>query len=137
MNTPSLLYTVNGEEPRILGKLCTGFSLQHFYEKGQIADQVNVAYLKFQEQWYRLYFECATVFWRTSDAPVMAENSGLAFGLLLNDLSGMSAVVGQTLESLNYAATAAGDVEVFLMFSNGGCLHFAHSAEADSTRVTA
>ena len=54
-------YRLNGDKPNIAGWQCTGFVLQHLYEGQQIADQVNVAYLRFDEQWYRLYFECGTI----------------------------------------------------------------------------
>src|SRR5687767_9700820 len=93
-------YYLNGEEPPLVGQRCTGFVLQHIYEGRQITDQVNVAYFHFSGQWYRLYFECSTIFWRTSEAPEAAENSNLTSGLLLNDLSGMESVVGQTVQAV-------------------------------------
>jgi hypothetical protein len=134
MNAPARYY-LNGEEPHLVGQRCTGFALQHFYEGQQITDQVNVAYLRFAEQWYRLYFECATIFWRVSEAPEAAENSGLAYGLLLNDLSGMESVVGQTVHAVAYAASESGDVRATITFANGKSLDFEHSCEADSTRL--
>jgi hypothetical protein len=137
MKSPSLPCAINGEEPNVVGQVCTGFFLQHFYEDGQIVDQVNVAYLRFEAQWYRLYFECGTVFWRASEKPALAENSGLDSGSLLNDLSGMSTVIGHDLRTMAYTATQAGDVGVCLGFSNGEKLHFCYSAASDSTRVAA
>ncbi len=135
MNPALPSYYLNGEEPQIVGKRCTSLVLRHFYEDGKITDQVNVAYLRFEERWYRLYFECATVFWRLSEEPVAAENSELAYGLLLNNLSGMSAVVGQVLESIAYSASEFGDVEVVISFMNGKQLLFSYSCESDSTRL--
>ena len=82
---------------------------QHFYEGQQVVDQVNVAYLRFAQQWYRLYFECATIFWRESEAPAAPENTDLAYGLLLNDLSGMEDVVGQVVQAVAYAGSESGD----------------------------
>jgi len=131
-------YTINGEEPRIVGQKCTGFVLQHFYDGLQISDQVNVAHLKFEKQWYRLYFEFGTVFWRVSqeqlEAPV---NSTLEYGLILNDLSEMSSVAGQIIRSINYEANEVGDVAVRLSFASGGAVKFSYSAASDSTRVAA
>ncbi|KGF72300.1 hypothetical protein DO97_10865 [Neosynechococcus sphagnicola sy1] len=106
-----------------------------FFEGQQITDQVNVAYLRFAEQWYRLYFECETIFWRMSEPPEAAENSDLSYGLLLNDLSGMESVVGQTVQSVAYTAFESGDVRATIMFTNGKSLEFEHSCEADSTRL--
>lgn len=134
MNTAGRYY-LNGEEPQLVGQCCTGFVLQHFYEGQQITDQVNVAYLRFAEQWYRLYFECETIFWRMSEPPEAAENSDLAYGLLLNDLSGMRSVVGQTVQAVAYSASESGDVRAIITFANGKSLEFEHSCEADSTRL--
>ena len=47
-------YYINGEEPQIVGALCTGFVLLHFYEGRHITDHLNVAHLRLGEQWYRL-----------------------------------------------------------------------------------
>lgn len=135
---PPVHYTINGKEPRILGRTCTGFVLLHFYDGVAISNQVNVAHLKFEEQWYRLYFECGTVFWRESDEPPgMPVNSTLDYGLVLNDMSELSSVVGQVVESISYASTEAGDVEVRLGFVVGTTLKFNYSAASDSTRVAA
>ena len=128
-------YYLNGDEPNIAGLQCTGFVLQHFYEGLQIVDQVNVAYLRFAEQWYCLYFECATIFWRVSEAPTPAENADLKFGLLPNDLSGMETVVGQIVQTVAYSGSESGDVQATITFSNGKSLNFVHSCEADSTRL--
>lgn len=131
----SMRYTVNGEEPRVVGRICTGLVLLHFYDRMKISNQVNVAHLKFDEQWYRLYFECGTVFWRKSqDRPEVPVNSTLEYGLVLNDLSEMSSVVGQVVESISYAATEAGDVELRVDFAAGTAVNFVYSAVSDSTR---
>src|SRR5690606_38570517 len=106
------VYSVNGEEPRLVGERCAGFVLQHSYEGNRITDSANVAYIQVGERWYRLYFECATIFWRLSQPPEAAQNSGIASGLLLNDLSGMEGIVGHTFEEVAYEASASGDVEV-------------------------
>lgn len=118
-----------------MGQRCTAFLVEHFYEDLQITNEVNVAHLCFAGQWYRLYFECATVFWRKSERPVPAENSGRSYGLLLNDLSGMESVVGQTVQQVAYSGTKAGDVRVTIVFTNGKSLQFSYGCEADSTRL--
>ena len=135
MNSTAPPYNINGEEPLLAGQRCTGLVVQQLYEGRQITDQVNVAYLRFSEQWYWLYFECATIFWRKSEAPTAPENSGLAHGLLLNDLSGMETVVGQSVEAVTYRASISGDVWASIRFTNGKSLEFAHSCEGDSTQL--
>ncbi|WAJ39135.1 hypothetical protein OU800_07885 [Pseudomonas sp. GOM7] len=130
-------YCINGEEPQLLGLQCTGFVLQHFYEGLQITDQVNVAHLCFNERWYRLYFECGTVFWRVSEKPEAGQNTDLAFGLLLNDLSGVAGIVGHVVERVSYEGSEAGDVQVNIELSGGRILKFIYNCEADSTRLVA
>ena len=135
MSSTAPSFCINGEEPRLAGQCCTGFVLQHFYEGRQITDEVNVAYLRFAEQWYRLYFECGTVFWRKSEEPEAPENSGMEYGLLLNNLSEMKSIVGQTVEVVAYAASESGDVRAIITFTNGKSLEFIHSSETDSTSL--
>ena len=127
-------YYLNGNEPDLTGKRCTGLVLQHFYEVQKITDQVNVAYLRFSEQWYMLHFECRTIFWRESEAPSAPENSSAAHGLLLNDLSGMETVVGQVVQAVRYGGSRSGDVRASIEFANGKTLAFVYSHASDSTR---
>ena len=56
------IYHINGEEPQLVGARCTGFMVHNFYEDHQITDEAVVAQLRLGEQWYRLSFECATIF---------------------------------------------------------------------------
>jgi len=128
-------YYLSGEEPDLIGKQCTGLVLQHFYEVQKITDQVNVAYLRFSERWYRLYFECCTIFWRESEAPSAPENSSEESGLLLNDLSDMDTVVGHVVQAVRYGGSRSGDVRAWIGFANGKTLLFAYSHASDSTRL--
>lgn len=128
-------FSVNGEEPRLVGELCSGFVLQQFYDGDRITDPANVAYFQVGERWYRLYFECATIYWRASPPPEAAQNSGIASGLLLNDLSGMEGIVGHTFEEVAYEGSASGDVEVMLRFNSGKRIVFRYSCQADATQI--
>jgi hypothetical protein len=134
MKTHSPLYHLNGDEPPVVGHTCTGLVLQHFYENGQITNQVNVAYLKFGAAWCRLYFECGTVFWRQGDEPGQPQNASLSHGLLLNDLQDMNTIVGQRLEHISYSGTEPGDLVVRLSFSNGHTVQFVYSAATDTAQ---
>lgn len=136
MPAPAPSFELNGDEPPLIGSVCTALVLEQLIEGRTILDPVNVAHLRFEARWYRLYFECATVFWRSSDGPRTPENSDLAHGLLLNDLSGMAAVVGQELEAIRYAGFTSGDVRVDLIFTNGRCLRFSHDCASETTEVS-
>ena len=128
-------YYINGEEPQLVGTLCTGFILLHFYKGHQITDKVNVAYLRLGEHWYRLYFECSTIFWRVSENPNPPTNQSLEYGLLLNDLSEIDGLVGHTIREVNYEGSKSGDVGVTVKFSSGKQITFKYSCEADATQV--
>ena len=128
-------YYINGDEPQLLGALCTGFFLLHFYKGRQITNEVNVAYLRLDEQWYRLYFECSTIFWRVDEKPEPPTNDTLAHGLLLNDVSEIDGVVGHTIREVNYEGLESGDVEVTLKFSSGNQLTFKYNRDADATQL--
>ena len=128
-------YHINGEEPQLVGARCTGFVLQHCFENDRITDQVNVAHLRFGDQWYRLYFECGNIFWRASSAPERAQNADLAYGLLLNDLTCIEGIVGHTVEEVNYEASESGDVAVRVRFSTGKVLTFKYDCNADTTQL--
>ena len=118
-----------------MGARCTGFALHHFYEGHQITDQVNVAHLRLGDQWYRLYFECATIFWDASGNPETPQNHDPACGLLLNDLSGIDGVVGHTIQEFHYHGSESGDVGFTVRFSSGKQLTFKYSCEADATQL--
>jgi len=94
-----------------------------------------VAHLRLGEQWYRLSFECATIFWEASDNPETPQNGNLACGLLFNDLSGIDGVVGHTIREVNYEASQSGDVGVTVRFSSGKQLTFKYSCEAVATQL--
>jgi hypothetical protein len=130
-------YYINGEDPQLVGAQCTGFALHHFYEGHQITDQVNVAHFRLGDQWYRLHFECSTIFWKTSGNPEPPQNHDPACGLLLNDLSGIDGVVGHTIREFNYYGSESGDVGFTVRFSSGKQLTFRYSCEADATQLVA
>lgn len=138
MKTDSLVpetCTLIGAAPR-RGRKLTRVVLQQRYADGRIIDDANVAFLKFGRDWFHLCFECATIFWRRSSLPLLPENDGLSSGMVLNDLSAMTAVVGHSLQSMVHAATVTGDVRLEMRFSNRRSLCFDDHGASDSARVT-
>jgi hypothetical protein len=126
-------FCFNGEEPQSAGEPCTGLALQYFFDGSQI--QVNVVHLRIGDQWHRMYFEPATVFWRKSEMPEPAQNTELTYGLLLNDLTGVEGFVGHAFQRIEYRASERGDVEVDIAFSSGRHLRLAYNAHADHAQV--
>ena len=94
-----------GEQPDIIGQVCSGFVVQHFCEETTLVDQANATFLRFSGIWYRICFETGTVFWRSGQTPAPAVNSTLQHGLLLNDLSDHHSIQGRTLSGIDYLET--------------------------------
>ncbi len=126
-------HSINGQEPLLSGQPCTGLVLQYFFDGSEI--QVNVVHLQVSEQWHRLYFEPATVFWRVSETPEAGQNTELTYGLLLNDLREVDGFVGHAVEGVEYRASEHGDIEVDIEFSSGRHLKIAYKADADNALV--
>jgi hypothetical protein len=134
MIAPSRLYLLNGVEPAP-GQRCSAFQLLHHYENGQITDAANVVYFKLGNAWYRIYFEASTIFWRCDDPPALPENDSLDSGFILNDMSGVTSVVGHELEYVGYEAN---DDELIatLSFSGGGSVKLRYRIKFDRTEVS-
>lgn len=127
----------NGQPPSIVGELCSGLVVQQCYEGAQLTNHANVVYFLFKDVWHRIYFEPGMVFWRAGDAPWRPVNSTIAYGLVLNDLSEMTGVVGHHLASVSYAATPQGDVTASFVFIGGASMSLKYDAGADSTWIDA
>lgn len=128
-------YTINGDEPNILGRKCEGFVLSQIQESLRITDPANVVYLKFTGDWFRLYFDGDTIFWRKDEEisldPV---NSNIDCCTTILNLNEMDGVVGFTLESIDYNSSEVG-VSVKLIFLQGKILEFAHDGNQDVTQL--
>jgi hypothetical protein len=57
---------VNGDEPPIVGLTCQRIVAIEYMYAGDLVEPANVVFLQFSDQWYRLYFDYATIFWRAS-----------------------------------------------------------------------
>lgn len=130
-----MTYSINGEEPKIIGSECEGFSLCQIQENLQITDPANVAYFKFSGTWYRLYFDGNTVFWRVEgEVAFEAVNSNLDCCTTFLNLNEMDGVVGFKLESIVYSSTES-EVYIVLSFSKGKSLKLTHNGNLDVTQI--
>ncbi|WP_133000072.1 hypothetical protein [Luteimonas arsenica] len=130
-------FHINGIEPELSGKVCTGLAVQHFYEGARIADPANVVFFCFDGVWHRIYFETYTVFWRSGQAPESPINATLDYGLLINHLTDLPGIVGQRLENVSYSSTEHGDVSAKFLFSGGKELTLRYDTGADFTQIGA
>lgn len=127
----------NGPLPDLIGQLCNGLVVQHFYDGTVLSDQANVVFFRFGDVWHRICFETGTILWRMGEAPESPVNSTIAHGLLLNDLSEMTGIVGYHLADVAYSATPQGDVGAKFLFDSGAALSLSYDTGADSTRIDA
>lgn len=126
-----------GTQPDVVGHVCTGLAVQHFYDGKSVVDQANATYFRFSGNWHRICFEKGTVFWRSDLAPQQPVNSTLGYGLLLNDLSELPVVSGRKLLQVDYSGTEAGDVEARFLFEGDAILRLRYSSSSDSTQIDA
>jgi hypothetical protein len=57
---------VNGKEPPIVGSICQRIVAIEYTHAGVVVEPASVIFLQFVDQWYRLYFDHGTIFWRRS-----------------------------------------------------------------------
>ncbi len=125
---------INGEQPAIVGRRCRAFQLLQHQSDGTITDPATVAFFQFDEAWVRLYFEADTIFWRPAEPPEPPLNDTLSHQLVLVNLCELRAVVGQTLERLEYWGSGA-EIGARLTFTQGGRLLFRHRPQEERTLV--
>jgi hypothetical protein len=115
---------VNGREPEIVGRTCEEMVALEYSHGGKVVDPANVVFLRFADQWHRLYFDYATVFWRDAlDGPqgFAAEELDATFRSV--DLGAVFGVQGVVLESIAYVPLQDG-AAVHLRFANGRLVKF-------------
>jgi len=56
---------INGVEPAIVGDICEALVAVEYIHDGKLVEAANVVFLRFSNQWHRLYFDFGIVFWRT------------------------------------------------------------------------
>lgn len=129
-------YTVHGEEPSISGQTCTALVAEFLCNGLEVLDQINMVYLKFDAQWYALYFEPNNVFWRlTNDEHLEQLDLPPELYSFLKDLSVEYSVVGSVAKSLNVSANEVGDMEVFISFISGNFLKIKYLVASDSAQI--
>ncbi|MEP5837469.1 MAG: hypothetical protein ABJ322_07105 [Marinobacter sp.] len=55
---------VNGKWPQIEKQSLQEMIVQEFWFEGVLEEPANVVYLKINDHWLRLYFDCGILFWR-------------------------------------------------------------------------
>lgn len=126
---------LNGGEPDIVGHACQEMVAIEYSHAGKVVEPANVVFVRFADQWHRLYFDYATVFWREdSDGPqgFLAEEIDASFRPV--DLGAVFSVQGVVLKDISYIPLPTG-AAVHLHFNNGTLVRF--ECKDDVTRYSA
>lgn len=108
---------VNGDAPSLDGLVCQGFLCAAYVFEGVLQETAYTTYLKFDEQWYRLYFDFDIIFWRVYDeTPKAWEVESIVFPV--KDVGRELGVVGQKLLSYKMKQDESGN-EVHFYFEYG------------------
>jgi hypothetical protein len=126
---------INGQEPPLIGLSCERMVAIEYSHAGEVIEPANVVSLLFSGQWYRLYFDGVTIFWReSSDEPesFAAEEWDATFRAV--ELAQCFRIQGEVLIGIDYKHLPAG-VGVHLRFKNGQLVKF--ECEHDVTHYSA
>jgi len=134
MNTEESTYYINGDEPPIVGDRCQSLYLLQYQEFTQITDQANVLYLQFSNNWYRLYFDGGTIFWRESDKPEEPINNNLESVTVLINLNGWTDYIGETLKKISYSGNTS-EISTELVFGKDKSIKLIHNGYKDTTSI--
>ena len=135
---------VNGDPPEIVGMPCEELLVQQYWSEGELVEEANVVHMRFDGEWYRLYFEHAQIFWRldhrapelaSAEATILAEDPGedeLAFRLV--DVARQWRFRGDTLLAYDGESVENG-ARVWFQFAGGTRLAFQCIGDHTTYRV--
>ncbi|HHG3344884.1 TPA: hypothetical protein ACPVYT_004695 [Vibrio parahaemolyticus] len=125
---------INGDVPQV-GKVCELFFLEQIQCSQTIHDQANVAYFRFDSQWFQLYFDGITIFWRVCSEPKEPINSDFSYYSSLVNFSEIKGICRHALTRIEPFLDS--DIIILsLTFDSGVVLKFEYFSLGDYTKVT-
>lgn len=105
---------INGTQPTIEGNVCEELLAEEYLHAGKVTVSANVVHLRFSGSWYRLYFDCAVVFWQEShERPTPYQMPELDSEVRIVDLGALYGVHGLQLEGIEASAIEGGSQVAF------------------------
>ena len=116
---------VNGNWPEIERQSLQEMIVQEFWYDGVVEEPANVVYLKINNDWYRLYFDCGIVFWREGNEGLEDElaSRGNDTGYPLIDLTEQLGIKGAEIIQCEGSVVSEGS-EVEFQFSTKNAVIF-------------
>jgi hypothetical protein len=110
---------VNGIWPSLEGEILQEMICAEMYYQDELVETANVTYLKVQDRWLRLYFDCEIIFWRDhQEAPQDIAMSELESYFKNRDVAKELGFKNQIINSVEAKDFNPG-VDVEFKFSNG------------------
>ncbi|ENM4036832.1 hypothetical protein ACEWAX_05765 [Vibrio parahaemolyticus] len=125
---------INGDVAQV-GIVCEQFYLEQIQNSQTIHDQANVAYFCFDSQWFQLYFDGVTIFWRVCSEPTEPINSDFSSYSSLVNFSEIKGICRHALTRIEQFLDS--DIIILsLIFDSGVVLKFEYFSLGDYTKVT-
>ncbi|MDK2594048.1 hypothetical protein [Pseudoalteromonas obscura] len=114
----------NGAVPDIEGKVVSELFCIEIWHNGELEEPANEVYLKVGDSWYRHYFDCGIIFWRSnSKAPASYCMDELGCYFKVVNLKEELLLTSLTLTTLNFREILGGSESTFT-FSDGRTISF-------------
>jgi hypothetical protein len=129
---------LNGDIPmHFIGHSCESLLCQEYWYEGAIVEASNVAFLKFNGEWQRLYFDWGIVFWRNeTKAPESFDAEELSAQFPVSDVGLKYGLLGKRLSAINLRSVKGGS-EVALSFECGTSIVFRNTNDVTTFFVFA
>ena len=126
---------VNGEAPNLSGQILEELLSTEMWYEGKLEEPANVIYLKVNGSWFRHYFDCGIIFWRTDDrAPESYEMEELDSYFKVVDLAVKFGFKGLRIRSYEACPLENGSETIFT-FSNDCSIIFSCIDDVTSYRT--
>ena len=105
--------------PEVEGCRCEEVLCQEYWIHGELVEPANLIFIKFDDQWYRIYFDHGFIFWKTHEEKPFEWNAEeLSAEYRLNNISEKLNIRGKTLVFIEINSIEEGNV-INLSFQNG------------------
>jgi hypothetical protein len=133
VTTPGI--DIDGVEPAIVGDTLQALLVLSYTYKGELVEPANAVFLRFSNQWHRLYFDDGIICWRRdAQGPRRFEAPEINAVYDVVDIAGQYHLKGHPLAQLSYQVRPNGDSAIHMRFAHGPALTFESISDVASYR---